>query len=489
MFSKVKSAVVTGFRTNYIDIETHIAGGLPHYSVVGLPGAAVRESKERVRAALKSSSQLYPDERITQSLIPACEKKEGSQLDLPLAVGIFCAVHQLDTGNLHFLGELSLDGRIKAIPKIANYLLSAPESSVFVLSRECEKEVELHDFSCICLYYETLSELFSDLKRERLSEYLQGKTGGPSGTEEAESGSSEGEFPDFSQVRGQADAIRKLQIAAVGSFHTLIYGPPGCGKTMVAMRFPRLMPCPNRTESAEISRIYGEFPVGGRPIRAPHHSITRSGLIGGGDPIQIGEITKAHNGVLLLDEFGEYPKGMTELLREPLESGHINIARGASSTTLPAKFLLVATMNPCFCGRFSRETLDCSCSTESVKKYYARLSWPLIDRMGIFIRMKKSRYADACSKSTEVLKREVDRAIAFGKMFASAQERYSADFEELAAEVYRKDVITLRSFNMIKRVAESIANFEASEQIEASHLRDAISMNPAECLKSIYQIV
>lgn len=482
MFSRVKSAVSMGYHTNLIEIETHITRGLPHYSVVGLPSAIIRESKERVRSALKSSGQIYPDERITQSLFPAYEKKEGSQLDLPLAVGIFCAVNGISTGEILFLGELSLDGRIKSIQGIVNYILSFPKDTVFVLPEDCREEIEIFEFGTKALYYSALSDLISDLKSKKIS-ISSANTDSYTDSNEMEDINSS---VDFSEVRGQHDAIRKLQIAAVGSFHTLIFGPPGCGKTMISTRFPGILPTPEKSEMIEISRIYGSDMLGKRPIRNPHHSITKVGLIGGGNRLKIGEISKAHRGVLVLDEFGEYPRHIIELLREPLETGEIRIARAGESVTFPAKFLLVATMNPCFCGRYHRYSMGCNCDQTRLKQYYSRLSWPLIDRMGIFIEMDKVDLSDSYSKSSRVLREEVEKAIEFGRHL-DIKERITKGFEYAVEEIYSKKNMTMRSIELVRRVAKCIADLDQSIELTKDHLLEASSLNPAENLKTIYQ--
>lgn len=470
------------YHTCKIEIETHIARGLPHYAVVGLPSAIIRESKERVRSALKSSGEIYPDDRITQSLFPAYEKKEGSQLDLPLAVGIYSAMHEIFTGDLVFLGELSLDGKIKTVQGMVNYILSFPSETMFVLPADAGKELENYGLALHAFYYSRLTDLFSDLKRGR----LRPRGDGASTTATAESTAiSSIPAADFSQVIGQNEAIRKLQIAAIGRFHTLMIGPPGCGKTMLSTRFPGILPSPGREEMIEIGRIYGNKMMGRRPIRNPHHSITRVGLIGGGNQVKIGEISKAHHGVLLLDEFGEYQRKIIELLREPLETGEINIARGGESVTLPAKFILVATMNPCFCGRYHPHSMDCSCDQNKLREYYAKLSWPLIDRMGILIELKKADLAGNHSKSSEDLKTEVENAISFGREL-DYTKRVTKDFEFMLKEAYSGKNITMRSLHIAKEVAKCIADLEQSEMIKAEHLQEAMDMNPSENLKKYF---
>lgn len=483
MFSRVKSAVCIGYRTNLIEIETHISRGLPHYSVVGLPSAIIRESKERVRSALKSSGVIYPDERITQSLFPAYEKKEGSQLDLPLAVGIYSAMHEIFTGDILFLGELSLDGKIKTVQGMVNYILSFPCETVFVLPDDARAELEGYELKFRALYYTHLFDLFSDLKRGKLHPF----TAETISQESPKTSDTVGSEIDFSQVRGQDAAIRKLQIAALGSFHTLMIGPPGCGKTMLSMRFPGILPAPCKAEMIEIGRIYGNKMMGKRPIRNPHHSITKVGLIGGGNSIKIGEISKAHHGVLLLDEFGEYQRKTIELLREPLETGEINLSRSGESVTLPAKFILVATMNPCFCGRYHPQSMDCSCDQNRLKQYYARLSWPLIDRMGILIELKKVELSGHYSKSSKALKTEVEDAIAFGREL-DFRKRLTRDFENMIEDAYSRRNITMRSLHIAKKVAKCIADLEHSEKIRAEHLQEAVDMNPSENLKKYFDL-
>ncbi len=488
MYSRVKSAVCHGMNGLSVEIETHISKGLPYYSIVGLPSAIIKESKERVRAAMKSSGEAYPDDRITQSLFPAYEKKEGSQLDLPLAVGIYTAMNEIDTGDVVFLGELSLDGEIKPIKNFLSLVLTEgfSEHAVFVAPECNRREADIlagEEFTIY--YYSRLDLLFRDLKeglipiprvkRQEPRTFLMERD----------------EIPDFNEVRGQEGAIRGLEIAAVGRFHTLLYGPPGCGKTMLSSRFAGILPKPTKKETIDISRVYGDKLIGRRPVRTPHHSVTKMALIGGGSSIHLGEISKANHGVLVLDEFGEYKKDILEMLREPLENKKITIARSANVAELPADFILIATMNPCHCGRFrlGEDSFECTCSQNGIKRYYSKLSWPLVDRMGIFISLDRVGIHAEPSRSTETIRREVESAIAFGEQFSKVENRLSEEARAFVERAYGEEHITMRSMNMAVRVAESIANLEHSEVIEQAFLEEALCLNPSVCLGGLHEFL
>ncbi len=474
MYSRIKSAVCQGLISGSIEIETHISSGLPHHSIVGLPNAVIKESKERVRAALASSGIPYPDDHITQSLVPAFEKKEGSQLDLPLAVGIYCAVSGASVGDAVFLGELSLEGRIKSFANIENMLLSAEKGSYFVLPYESRDEIasmELHDVGLG--FYDDLKALVKDIDA--------GVFGKITAACSEKSAVSEDRILDFCDVRGQAEAVRLLQIAAAGGFHVLINGPPGCGKSMMASRFAGIMPEPDRQQNIEICKVHGAKMRHRRPVRTPHHSITPMALIGGGASMNLGEISKAHGGVLVLDELGEYKKEVLELLREPLETGSINLSRASKSIVLPADFQLIATMNPCICGGYvpGRRSFGCTCSKLALERYYSKLSWPLIDRMGLYIHVDKVHSGAAAAKSTERLRSEVAAARSFGLEHGGYSERTSAATMKKFDSLFDKCMLSQRARGIILRVAEHIANLESSREVSFAHMVEAIQANPS----------
>lgn len=489
MYSKVISAVSSGFSGLPIEIETFISSGLPYYSVVGLPSAVVRESKERVRAALSSVGEDYPNDRITQNLIPAFERKEGSHLDLPLAVGIYCAQRTLKIQNrVMFFGELALDGAIRRIDHFVSLIMVAISHGYrhFVVPEGNREEAkQLAGCEIDFLFFRDLSSLFaalSDISKKQTDQVKNVPTAVANDTPEI----------DFVRILGQDRAVRALTISAVGDHHTLLSGPPGCGKTMLATAYPGILAPPSPEEALEIGRVHGESMIGRRPVRTVHHSVTQAGLIGGGAKLQIGEITKASGGVLLLEEFGEYKRDVIELLREPMESGSIQLARGGQCQVFPARFTLLATMNPCRCGNYHMDNYDmaCRCTQRELKTYYSKFSWPILDRFHLYVSLERPDFSASPSKTSSELKECVIAARRLRlEMERQRSQCIDAHAKSFLEQHYQRNEISMRSMRIVESVAKSIAALDGSAVVQVRHIKEAISYSPIERMQPVRELV
>jgi magnesium chelatase family protein len=497
MLSRLFSAAVIGVEAVAVRVEVDITRGLPGYFVVGLPDESVRESRERVRSAILNSGFDFPARRVTVNLAPADLRKEGSSFDLPIALGIMASQGLVPTDFLEgymVAGELSLTGEVRPIRGILPMAAAAREDSMsgFILPRPQAREAGVVKGLGL-VPVETLSEAASffrgDLEiREMAEDEIAPEIPDSS--------------PDFRDVRGQAHVKRALEVAAAGAHNVLMIGPPGSGKTMMARRFPGILPVLSFDEALETTRIHsvaGLLPPGGGlmsrpPFRAPHHTISYAGLVGGGSPPRPGEVSLATGGVLFLDEMPEYSRRALESLRQPLEEGTIAIARAAGSITFPARFTLLSAMNPCPCGYQTDPKRECLCGPPQVRRYLSRVSGPLLDRIDVHVDVPPVGYGDLASgdggEASESIRARVEAARRIqseryrdedfhwnGQMTAAAVRRHcrlSPESSRLMAEAMRRLGFSARAYGKVLRAARTIADLAGVDDITPTHLAEAI---------------
>ncbi len=499
MLAKIKSCGLIGIDGYIVEVETDISNGIPGFDIVGLGDAAVKESKERVRAAIKNSGLQFPVRKITVNLAPANIKKEGSAFDLSIALGILAATEQLDNNSLHnymFIGELSLDGEIKPVNGVLPMAICALQEGVKNLVLPVENAEEAAVVKGLNVFpAKYVSDVISHLNGEKeLHKHIVDIDGLFS--------YDIGHELDFSDVRGQENVKRALEVAASGGHNCIMIGSPGSGKTMIAKRLPTILPSLTFEEALEVTKIHsiaGLLPpktslVTTRPFRSPHHTISDISLIGGGKYPKPGEISLAHYGVLFLDEVPEFGKDALEVLRQPLEDGYVTISRVNASLTYPSKTMLICAANPCKCGNFLEPSKQCNCSPKQIQQYLGKLSGPLLDRIDIHIEVAGVRYKDLESskeeeKSAAIRERvNIARGIQLQryeglKIYSNSQLtpslinkfcKLDETGRELLKNAFENLGLSARAHNRILKVARTIADMEESLDIKPYHLAEAI---------------
>jgi len=498
MLAQVKSCSIYGIESFLVDVEVDISSGLPAFDIVGLPDVAVRESRERVRAAIKNQSFDFPIRRITVNLAPADIRKEGPHFDLPIALGILAATEQMPIDALNdyaIIGELSLDGKVRPVNGVLPMAIEIKErglKGVIVPQDNIDEALVIDGIDVVGVT--SLNEAVAYFKGDFTPNTKRYRENNRNQTGVTFDG-------DFSEVKGQKSLKRCLEIAAAGHHNVIMIGSPGSGKTMIARRIPTILPSMTFEESLELTKIYSiagllaghSGLIEKRPFRAPHHSISAVGMVGGGRIPKPGEITLAHNGVLFLDELPEFPRDVLELLRQPMEDERVTIARANATITYPSKFMLVAAMNPCPCGFYGDPFHECTCSPHQINKYLSKISGPLMDRIDLQLQVAPVKYSDLEGPGTtdsETIRRRVETARLI------QQERYTdqkihcnsqltprlmqkyckldKNGQLLMKEAFHNMKLTARAYNKILKVARTIADLDGIDSIKEYHLAEAL---------------